>query len=515
MVRSEVGAGWAQQSALLTLPVDARALLPDGHAAFVFVDLVRQLDVSALEGAYRADGRGRPPFDPRVMLALLLYCRSKGIMSGRDVAAACYDDLGARVITGNRYPDRSTVDRFIATHAAAIRGLLPQTLRLGYAEGLVDLSVLAGDGTYLLANAAMHANVDEAGLLAQITNLEQQLARAEAAWLDHADADEATLFDAGETSARGGSSSRDVNARRRVNTLNEMLRARHTALQHLRAHPNTDTVEWAERLANDQQRVRRRTEHLEQARRTAQTTIDRRQQAETRGVRLSGPKPEHAEQYALVRRAQKALDTATARAETTAANRPTTTRVNTTDPASKIMPGKHDGFDQRHNLQALACKNQFIIAITTHNSPTDKQALTTLIRLGRTNLDTAGITDPIGKALFDNGYASEANFTADLPIDLLLVAVEKESRQTQRLHDTTSTAAQAWNNMATRLNNPDNHTLYKRRSAIIEPLFAQLFNRFGRNINHRGNNVNTELHLWAITHNLLKINQRRRKPGPG
>jgi hypothetical protein len=58
--------------------------------------------------------------------------------------------------------------------------------------------------------------------------------------------------------------------------------------------------------------------------------------------------------------------------------------------------------------------------------------------------------------------------------------------------------------MATRLDDPTNRALYKRRAAIIEPLFAQLFARFGRSLNHRGGDVDTELHLWAVTHNLLK-----------
>ena len=61
--------------------------------------------------------------------------------------------------------------------------------------------------------------------------------------------------------------------------------------------------------------------------------------------------------------------------------------------------------------------------------------------------------------------------------------------------------------MACRFTDPDNRTLYKRRSAIIEPVFAQLFKRFGRGINHRGVNVETELHLWAVIHNVLKINR--------
>jgi hypothetical protein len=215
-------------------------------------------------------------------------------------------------------------------------------------------------------------------------------------------------------------------------------------------------------------------------------------------------------QYIRVRQAEQASATATARVQATAASRPTTTRVNTTDPTSKIMPGKNDGFDQRHNVQALACTNQFIIAITTHASPNDKQALVPLLSRARANLDAAGITDPIGTALFDAGYASEANFTADLPVKRLLVAVEKEARQTGRLRDGTSTAANTWAVMATNFDDPDNRTVYKRRGGIVEPVFAQLFNRFGTATSHRGANVNTELHLWATTHNILKINRRRR-----
>jgi transposase len=60
------------------------------------LELVGELDLSAFTAAYRADGRGRPPYDPKMMIALIVYCRGKGIGSGRGIAAACYDDLGAR-----------------------------------------------------------------------------------------------------------------------------------------------------------------------------------------------------------------------------------------------------------------------------------------------------------------------------------------------------------------------------------------------------------------------------------
>jgi transposase len=496
------------------LAVDVRDLLPAGHRVWDVLDLVGELDLSAFVAAYRADGWGRPPYDPRMMLALVVYCRGKGICSGRGIEAACHDDLGARVITGNRYPDRATVDRFLDTHTQAIRALLPQTLRLGYAQDLVDVSLVAGDGTKALANAAMGATVDEQTLQTQITDLEQQIARAQADWDEQIASQDVptapTLF--GDTSGQAGpTAGKAGKAWRRLGTLTRMLHSRRQALAYLQAHPSTALADWRERLARDEARVQRCSERLEQTRAEVAAACQRREQTQARGVRIPGPRPVPVEEHARVRQARKALATATARAQATTASRPTTGKVNTTDPVSRIMPGKHDGFGQRHNIQALACKGQFILAIGTHDSPNDKQALTTLLSRARANLDDAGITDPIGVALFDNGYASEANFTADLPVDTLLVAVEKEARQTGRLRDGTSTAAQAWQVMAARLDDPDNRALYKRRAAIIEPLFAQLFARFGRGLNHRGGDVDTELHLWAITHNLLKISRHRRK----
>jgi transposase len=511
-------AGDQGQTALL--PVNIADLLPSEHAAFEFPAMLDELDLSAFEAAYRADGRGRPPFAPKVMLALILYCRSKGLTSSRQVAAACYHDLGARLICGGRRPDRSTIDRFLTVHAVAIKELLSQTLRLGYAEDLVDVSVVAGDGTYLQANASMGATVAEAELHGQITELQAQLAAAQQAWAEQVAAEattaQASLFtdlDFGPPAPPAASSTEA--GWRRVQTLANLLRARQSALAYLQAHPGSEHRDWQDKLERDQQRVTRCAQRYEQLYAQVQAAYQQRRKAEAAGVKIPGTRPVPAEKNGHVRQADKALQSATARAEATAANPPAAGRVNTTDVTSRIMPGKNAGFDQRHNVQALASSKQFVIAIGTHDSSNDKQALVSLPGAGRANLDAAGINDPIGTALFDAGYASAANFTTDLPVDLLLVAVEKEARQTGRLQDDTSTAAVAWQAMAERLDDPHNRSLYKQRAAIIEPLFAQLFTRFGRNLHARGTQVEVELHLWAITHNLLKISRRRRRKSRG
>jgi glutamate 5-kinase len=180
-------------------------------------------------------------------------------------------------------------------------------------------------------------------------------------------------------------------------------------------------------------------------------------------------------------------------------------KASTTDPASRVMPGKHGGFLQGYNVQVLGGRQQVIYAITTHDNPTDRGALHPLLGEGRANLDAAGIDDPIGTALFDAGYASEDNFTTACQPDLY-VAVTREARQTGRLADgkKPKTMKDSWRQMAARLDTPEGKALYWQRAGIIEPVFAQLFARLGRHLHYRDTKAGLELYLWAASHNLLK-----------
>jgi hypothetical protein len=65
--------------------------------------------------------------------------------------------------------------------------------------------------------------------------------------------------------------------------------------------------------------------------------------------------------------------------------------------------------------------------------------------------------------------------------------------------------------MAAKMNTPAASAAYKRRQAIIEPAFGQLFARLGRTLNYRGEMVSTELQLWGTTHNILKCIRSRRR----
>ncbi|HEX3965622.1 MAG TPA: hypothetical protein VHZ03_54760 [Trebonia sp.] len=101
-----------------------------------------------------------------------------------------------------------------------------------------------------------------------------------------------------------------------------------------------------------------------------------------------------------VRRARAAAAKARTRAEDLAGPAPDpAAKVNTADPASRVMPLQKGGYDQLHNVQALATAgSQVILAITRHDSPNDVHALTGVLAEARRVLDAAGIAERIRRA---------------------------------------------------------------------------------------------------------------------
>jgi transposase len=508
------------------LPPDAREWLPARHLAWQLLSVAQELDLAPFLSAYRTDGRSRPPYHPASMLGLVMYCYCKGIRSSRAIEMACWDDLGARVIMGNRQPDHSTIARFVDRHAAAVKGLLVQTLVVCATGGLLRVDVVAGDGTVVKANAASGANRSGEQLEDEIVGLTERVEAEVASWFAQAAAEDALFSDEpdddGDRSPRGPGTL--------AHTVDKLLRrraakARLDELEQQRADEITE--ERTERVARWEQRVAAREEGVARARAAQQAKLDswqqRADQLAATGGKPGGRRPVEADQHSEVRRARDQLAAATGRltdalaaaaAPIPAPDKPL--KVNTTDIASRVIPGKNGGgYLQGHNVQVVAAKGQIILDIATHDSSNDLAALHPALRRTRANLDAAGITTDIGAALFDAGYASDANFTTATPdpATVLYVSVTKEARQTGRAPQSTTTARgstiESWQQMAARLSTEEGRTLYKQRAAIVEPVFAQLFNRLGRALHYRNDGVPTELHLWASSHNLLKIMKHR------
>src|SRR5215218_548141 len=152
----------------LLLPPSLREWLPEGHLAWFVIDAVGQLDLSAFYVGCRVDGHGRPAHDPAMMMALLLYCYAIGERSSRRIERRCVEDVATRVICANQAPDHTTIARFRQRHEAALGELFGDVLALCAEAGLVNVGVIAIDGTKVHANASQHANRDYERLAREI-----------------------------------------------------------------------------------------------------------------------------------------------------------------------------------------------------------------------------------------------------------------------------------------------------------------------------------------------------------
>src|SRR6266705_684444 len=74
--------------------------VPEGDLAHFVSDLVESgaLDLSAIYAAYE-DERGYPPYDPRLMVKLLVYGYANGVVSSRKLERATYRDVAVRMLT--------------------------------------------------------------------------------------------------------------------------------------------------------------------------------------------------------------------------------------------------------------------------------------------------------------------------------------------------------------------------------------------------------------------------------
>jgi transposase len=167
---------WNPEQTLL-LPPSPVEWLPEQHLVFFLLDLVADLDLSAIVAVYeQRDPRGVKAYDPRMMVVLLLYAYCVGIPSSRRIERACWEDAAFRVLTGHQQPDHSRISDFRRVHLDALTGLFVQVLRLCQKAGLVSLGTVALDGTKIKANASKHKAMSHKRMLKAEAQLEEEIA---------------------------------------------------------------------------------------------------------------------------------------------------------------------------------------------------------------------------------------------------------------------------------------------------------------------------------------------------
>jgi len=434
------------------------AKLPEGDLVFFLLDTVRRLDLHCFYAPYEQETRGAPPFDPAMMVCLLLYAYCVGVFSSRKIALACERNLAFIAIVGQERPDFRTISDFRKLHLEAFKDVFVHVVRLAGEAGLVRLGNVATDGTKIQGNASRHKAMSYGYMKKAVERLREEIEALGTQAYEQDEADDAALG-----SRRGDELPAEL-ARRE-----ERLTKIEAAMRRLEAQAT------AEAQAERQRRAAAEAER-------AQTGKSRRGKA---------PQP--------------VRETPDDKAQS-----------NFTDPELHIMRTTNKGWDYCGNAQAsVDATCQIILACDVTDASNDKQqaepmAQATLFLLAQAGMERP--KDESGKApaipaTLDNGYYSEAAAQAleDLGFDPYIATGRQPHHTPEAV--TSDAPATAKERMAAKVRTPAGKALYAKRKVIVEPVFGQIKEARGfRRFLLRGlDNIRGEWRLVCLTHNLLKI----------
>lgn len=160
----------------LLFPPSPRDWLPEGHLAFFVADTVAALDLSALYAPYDGDGRRNQPFDPQMMLTVLVYAYATGTFSSRKIARKLHEDVAYRVLGAGNFPAHRTVADFRRLHLQTFTALFVQVVQIAREAGVVQLGTVVIDGTKVHANASKRKAMSYARMLEQERRLREEIA---------------------------------------------------------------------------------------------------------------------------------------------------------------------------------------------------------------------------------------------------------------------------------------------------------------------------------------------------
>ncbi len=432
--------------------------VPEGDLAHFVFDLVEDtLDLSQVYVSYE-DERGYPPYDPRLMLKLLIYGYAHGVCSSRKLEQATYRDVAVRMLCAGQHPDYRSIARFRARHLEALAELFVQALRLCKEAGLLKLGTLALDGTKLRANASRHKAMSHARMVSAEAQLEEEIAalRAQAKAL----LQEAERVDADEDERFGPDS--------RGDELPDELARRESRLKRLR-----EAKAALEAEARERERVRR-----------AEMVAEGRKPRTPPGGRDPfAPKP--------------------------------TDQRNFTDPESKIMKTSDGSFHQCFNGQAVVDgEAQVIVSASASNQAPDCPQLEAVLDQLVENLEAVGLELPADAALCaDAGYFSDGNveIAEAHGVDPYIATGRQKHSDPPPIAPSgpIPKGATAKQRMARKNRTKRGQATYRRRKSIVEPVFGQMQTVQGaKRLLLRGEDAaSAQWRFSCAIHNLLKLHR--------
>ena len=164
-----------QPDQLLLLSPDLQEWLPAGHLAHHVSDLVDSLELDAFYAPYEGDGRRNSPYEPSMMVKVLIYAYATGVFSSRAIARKLEEDVAFRVLGAGNFPQHRTVCEFRRRHLEDFERLFVEVVRVAREMGVVRFGTLSVDGTKVRANASKRKAMSYGRMLHEEARLKEEI----------------------------------------------------------------------------------------------------------------------------------------------------------------------------------------------------------------------------------------------------------------------------------------------------------------------------------------------------
>ena len=186
---------------------------------------------------------------------------------------------------------------------------------------------------------------------------------------------------------------------------------------------------------------------------------------------------------------------------------PESLKANITDPRSRIMQSRREGYVQAYNAQIVVTEEQIIVGAEITQDANDMNQMGPLLEATKDALALAGIEEAPRAVLADTGYWNEASIALDRPEEQdLLIAPFRKARGRKR-KDGTETKQKVPIPFEEKMRTEEAKAVRERRGAIVEEVFGQIktVRRATRFMRRGITACASEWKLLCATHNLLKL----------
>ncbi len=137
------------------IPISYADQVVEGSFEHALNEIVEEhLDLTVFDKRYANDETGRPAYDPRILLKVVLYGYYKGIVSSRALAEACRRNVVFMALSADTQPHFTTLASFVSELDREIVGLFRDVLLYASELGLIGKEHFAVDGCKLPSNAS-------------------------------------------------------------------------------------------------------------------------------------------------------------------------------------------------------------------------------------------------------------------------------------------------------------------------------------------------------------------------